>query len=261
MKCRRVLAPNPGPYTGPGTNTYVIHDGAQAAVLDPGPIIESHFAAIERSLDDLVPVAVIVSHNHPDHAPLANPLAEKLGVPSHGFAPGPEFTPDVMVADGSSIAVGSGELIAVHTPGHTWDHLCFLAGSELYTGDHIMQGSTVIIEDAAAYFDSLDRVAALGAQRLRPGHGDAIEDAAAAVAEYIKHRRERERQIIAAVAAGAHTPAEITEAVYVGIPPELLPAAAAQVVVQLEKLISEDRLKLNSPSPTELHVVVPDDAR
>jgi glyoxylase-like metal-dependent hydrolase (beta-lactamase superfamily II) len=253
------LAPNPGPYTGPGTNTYLIHDGEQAAILDPGPIIESHFVAIERALGELVPAAVVVSHNHPDHAPLANPLAQKLGVPSYGFAPGPDFSPDLMIVDGSAIAIGGGELVAVHTPGHTWDHLCFLVGSELYTGDHIMGGSTVIIEDAVAYFDSLYRVASLGAERLRPGHGDTIEDAAAAIAEYIDHRRERERQIIAAVAAGAHTAQAITEAVYVGIPPELIPAAAAQVEVQLQKLISEDRLMLASPSSMEKHVVVPDE--
>ncbi len=254
-----MLAPNPGPYTGPGTNTYLIHDGEQAAILDPGPVIDSHLAAIEQSLGELVPAAVIVSHNHPDHAPLANPLAQRLGIPSYGFAPGPDFTPDMMIVDGSTITVGSGELIAVHTPGHTWDHMCFLVGSELYTGDHIMEGSTVIIEDAAAYFDSLYRVLSLGAERLRPGHGDTIEDAAAAITEYIDHRHERERQIVAAVAAGAHVPAAITEAVYVGIPPELIPAAAAQVQVQLEKLISENRLVLTSPSSAEMHVVVPDE--
>jgi glyoxylase-like metal-dependent hydrolase (beta-lactamase superfamily II) len=259
MQCRRVLAPNPGPYTGPGTNPYLINDGERAAILDPGPIIESHFAAIERSLGELIPAAVVVSHNHSDHAPLANPLAEKLGVPSYGFAPGPDFSPDLMIVDGSTIPVGSGELVAVHTPGHTWDHMCFLVGSELYTGDHIMQGSTVILEDAAAYLDSLDRVASLGATRLRPGHGDTIEDAATAVAEYIEHRRERERQIVAAVAAGATTPAAITEAVYAGIPPELMPAATSQVRVQLQKLISEERLLLGPPSSTGMHVVVPDE--
>jgi len=180
-------------------------------------------------------------------------------VPSYVFAPGPEFSPDLMIGDGSAIAVGGGKLVAVHTPGHTWDHLCFLVGSELFTGDHIMGGSTVIIEDAGAYFDSLYRVASLGAERLRPGHGDTIDDAAAAIADYIEHRRQREQQIIAAVAAGAHTAKAITEAVYVGISPELIPAAAAQVEVQLQKLISEDRLMLASPSSMEKQVVVPDE--
>ena len=260
MHVERVLAPNPGPYTGPGTNTYLIHDREWVAILDPGPIIDAHAAAIEAALGELQPAAVVVTHTHPDHAPLANPLAEKLGVPACGFAPGPAFSPDVMVADGDSIPVGSGELTAVHTPGHAWDHLCFLMGTELFTGDHIMGGSTVIIEDAAAYFDSLYRVASLGAARLMPGHGDPMEDAAAAVAGYIEHRLERERQIVAAVAAGADTPGAITEAVYVDIPAELIPAAAAQVEVQLRKLLAEERLVVAPAAGIEeMHVVVPGD--
>ena len=241
----------------PGTNTYVVHDGVNAAVIDPGPIIASHDDAINAALDGLVPGAVIVTHNHPDHAPLANPLAERLEVPSYAFAAGPDFTPDVKLSDGEELAVGSSSLTAVHTPGHTWDHLCFLMGVELFTGDHIMGGSSVIIEDAAAYFDSLNRVAALGAETIRPGHGDVIEDAATAVANYIEHRKDRERQIIAAVTNGAATPREITEAVYRGIDPALIPAAAAQVDVQLRKLISENRLSLSRSSANDVRVVIP----
>ena len=150
----------------------------------------------------------------------------------------------------------------MHTPGHTADHLCFVAGDELFTGDHIMGGSTVVIEDAAAYFDSLHKVAALGAARIRPGHGDTMEDAAAAVAHYIQHRQERELQIVAAVAAGAVTPQEIAEAVYGDIPFELQRAAARQVVVQLEKLISENRLSLVMPEAdatrsSDMRVAIP----
>ncbi|NND01309.1 MAG: MBL fold metallo-hydrolase, partial [Acidimicrobiia bacterium] len=187
MEIVRVLAPNPGPYTGPGTTTYVLHDGESVAVIDPGPIIASHSDAILDAIGGMTPRAVIVTHNHPDHAPLANPLAEQLDTPSYGFAAGPAFTPDVEVADGEAITVGDSKLTAVHTPGHTWDHLCFLIGSELFTGDHIMGGSTVIIEDAAAYFDSLYKIEAIGASTIRPGHGDVIEDAAGAVAIYIEH--------------------------------------------------------------------------
>jgi len=258
----RVLAPNPGPYTGPGTNTYIIHDGSHAAVLDPGPVIAEHAGAIRRSLEGLEPVAMVVTHNHPDHAPLANPLAAQLGVPAYGYAAGPDFTPDVVLGDGDAVLVGESRLVAVHTPGHTSDHLCFLVGSELFTGDHIMGGSTVIIEDAAAYFDSLYRVAALGPSRIRPGHGDLIEDAAEAVQDYIEHRRERESQIVAAVAAGAETPREITEAVYADIPAELIAAATHQVNVQLEKLMAENRLSLASPRPGDarretMRVVLP----
>jgi glyoxylase-like metal-dependent hydrolase (beta-lactamase superfamily II) len=248
VQIQKVLAPNPGPFTGPGTNTYIIHDGLSAAVLDPGPIIADHEAAILEALGTLTPVAVIVTHNHPDHAPLANRLAERLQAASYGFAAGPDFSPDVALADGDRVEVGGSELIAVHTPGHTLDHLCFLAGSELFTGDHIMGGSSVIIEDAAAYFDSLYKVAALGVERLRPGHGETIDDAAAAVAAYIEHRIDRENQIIAAVAAGAATPEAIVASVYADVPPELMPAAAGQVEVQLRKLIAENRLSLSGPT-------------
>lgn len=257
MEIVRVLAPNPGPFTGPGTNSYVIHDGEHAVILDPGPIIESHRGAIEAALQDLVPTGVVVTHNHPDHAPLANVLAERLGVAAYGYTAGPDFTPDVTVADGESIAVGASSLVAVHTPGHTSDHLCFLAGSRLFTGDHIMGGSTVIIEDATAYLDSLQRVAALGLTTLFPGHGDVIDDAATAVAAYIEHRLERERQIVAAVSHGAATVRQIVEAVYEGIDPLLIPAAAAQVEVQLEKLISEKRLFLEPATTAEKRVVLP----
>lgn len=259
MEIVRVLAPNPGPYTGTGTNTYLIHDGAAAAIIDPGPIIGGHADAIVAALGELEPVAVIVTHNHPDHAPLANPLAARLDVAAYGFAPGPTFTPDLMLADGDAVAVGSTALVAVHTPGHSWDHLCFLAGTELFTGDHIMGGSSVIIEDAAAYFDSLNRVAALGAERLRPGHGDVIEDAAEAVQAYIAHRREREQQIVEAVADGAHSIQAITEAVYAGTDPALLPAAVAQVRVQLEKLHAENRVSLQDWSIGGTDRVLPEE--
>ena len=130
----------------------------------------------------------------------------------------------------------------MHTPGHTPDHLCYRVGDLLFTGDHIMGGSTVIIEDATAYFESLYKIESLGVETLHPGHGDIIEDASAAVTMYIEHRKMREEQIVAAVGAGAGTPREITEAVYAGIEPALIPAASAQVEVQLEKLIAENRL-------------------
>ncbi len=258
MNIVRVLAPNPGPFTGPGTNTYVISDGGRAAILDPGPIIPDHLAAIEKVLGDLVPEAVIVTHNHSDHAPMANMLAERLNVAAYGYAAGPDFTPDVTLSDGDSIPLGDEGLVAVHTPGHTWDHLCFLAGQQLFTGDHIMGGSTVIIEDATAYFASLRKVAALDVERLCPGHGDVIENAQQAVAEYIEHRLERERQIIAAVEQGARQVRQIVEIVYEGLDPVLIPAASAQVVVQLQKLISENRLFLDPAATVDIRVVAPE---
>jgi glyoxylase-like metal-dependent hydrolase (beta-lactamase superfamily II) len=232
----RVLAPNPGPYTGPGTNTYVLSDAGEAVVLDPGPVIDSHELAIVDALGHDRPVGVVVTHSHPDHAPLANPLARRLGVPVYGYAPGPSFAPDVRISDGDEVGFGGAHLTAVHTPGHTPDHLCFLDGSTLFTGDHIMGGSTVVMEDASAYLDSLYKVRTLGAAVIEPGHGEAMDDAGAAIDAYIEHRLSRERQIVAAIRAGASTVGVVVDEVYGGIPSDLRPAAVHQVRVQLAKL-------------------------
>lgn len=232
----RVLAPNPSLYTGPGTNTYLLRDSGEVLIVDPGPIIASHAAAIVGAIGDDTPVGIAVTHTHPDHAPLANPLGDTLGIPVLGFATGPEFVPDQRVADGGVIRFGTSSLAALHTPGHTPDHLCFLLDDVLFTGDHIMEGSTVIIEDAADYLESLYRVRDIGARRIEPGHGDAIDDAGAAIAAYIDHRLERERQILAAITAGAVTVGDLVDAVYAGLPADLRPAAVHQVAVQLGKL-------------------------
>lgn len=252
MRVERVLAPNPGPFTGPGTNTYVISSHGEALVLDPGPVIAGHIAAIERALEPFAPVAVLVTHTHPDHAPAANPLGDRLGVEVLGFAPGPEFEPTRLVSDGDAIRVGDVELVAVHTPGHTPDHLCFQIADVMFTGDHIMGGSTVIIADAAAYMDSLHRVAQLRPEHLHPGHGPEIADAASAIGEYIEHRLERERQIVDAVSRGAQTPGDIVRIVYAGIDPALHDAAAHQVRVQLKKLETEGRVVLSDDSQVQL---------
>ena len=232
----RLVAPNPSLYTGPGTNTYLLSSGSEILIVDPGPVIATHAAAIVAAVGERTAVGVVVTHTHPDHAPLANPLAVTLGVPVFGFGPGPEFIPDIPLADGSTVPFGSDEILAVHTPGHTADHLCFRHDSALLTGDHIMEGSTVIIEDATAYLDSLYLVRDLGVTKLEPGHGAGIDDAGAAITEYIDHRLERERQIVAAVADGAGTIDAIVDVVYVGIPTGLRHAAVYQVGVQLTKL-------------------------
>ena len=239
MTVVRVLAPNPGVYTGPGTNTYVISDRGEVVVLDPGPVIGSHLVAILEVVGDRTPVGVIATHTHPDHAPLANPLAQRLDVPVYGFEAGPEFTPDVRLADGAAVAVGGVELVAVHTPGHTRDHLCFRLGEVLFTGDHIMGGSTVVMEDAAAYLASLYRVRDLAVTRIEPGHGPAMDDAGAVIDGYIEHRREREAEILAAIRGGATTVGEVVDAVYSFVPPELRAAATHQVIVQLHKLYAD----------------------
>jgi glyoxylase-like metal-dependent hydrolase (beta-lactamase superfamily II) len=157
----------------------------------------------------------------------------------YGYQEGPQFLPGITVADGEAIGVGSIELLAVHTPGHTPDHLCFRVDDVLFTGDHIMGGSTVIIEDAAQYLDSLYLVRDLHVARLEPGHGNAMDDAAAAINDYIDHRLERERQIITAIAGGASSIGDIVDVVYVGIPSGLRDAALHQVGVQISKLFDD----------------------
>lgn len=244
MRVERVLAPNPGPFTGPGTNTYVISSAGKAVVLDPGPVIDTHIAATERALGGLDPHAVIVTHTHPDHAPAANLMGERLGVDVLGFAPGPDFEPTRTLSDGDVVTVGDVEVVAVHTPGHTTDHLCYSIADVVFTGDHIMGGSTVIIEDAAAYMASLQRVAGLQPAHLYPGHGPEMPDATNAVAAYIEHRLERENQIIDAIAAGAGTVEEIVAVVYAEVDPSLHPAAAYQVRIQLTKLEAEGRVEM-----------------
>jgi len=243
-RIERVLAPNPGPFTGPGTNTYVIESGGNAVVLDPGPVIREHLSAIHLALTGLDPVAVVVTHTHPDHAPAANELGRELEVPVLGFAPGRDFTPTDLLDDNAEVTFGEDRLIAVHTPGHTADHLCFRLGNLLFTGDHIMGGSTVIIEDAAAYSRSLERVGALHPERLYPGHGPELPDAMAVIGEYIAHRLEREQQIVTAIDEGALTIGEIVDVVYAGLDPSLQLAATMQVHTQLIKLRDEGRVSL-----------------
>jgi len=207
-------------------------------------MIDTHHAEIIAAIGDLTAVAVIATHTHPDHAPLANPLGRSLEVPVYGFAPGPEFTPDLAISDGAVIRVGSIDVVAVHTPGHTPDHLCFMLGDRLFTGDHIMGGSTVIIEDAAAYMESLYKVRELRITRIEPGHGPAMDDAGRVIDDYIEHRRMRERQLLAAIAAGATTISDLVAAVYGDVPAEIVPAAAHQVRVQLDKLFHDGHVLL-----------------
>lgn len=239
MKIERVLAPNPGPFTGPGTNTWLIDDGGHVAIIDPGPVSTSHFDAIASAVRGRQVAGVLVTHTHIDHAPLANPLARTLDVLAFGFEAGPEFDPDVRLGDGSTVGVGSLDLEVVHTPGHSDDHLCFLAGRVLFTGDHIMGGSSVMVERLAPYLESLERLRPLDLDRLYPGHGDVMENPAEVIDWYVAHRLERERQIIDAIAGGASTVSEIVEVVYRDVDSSLHPLAARSVTAHVDKLTAD----------------------
>lgn len=239
MNVRHLLAPNPGPYTGPGTNTWVVASDGAAVVIDPGPRIPDHERAILGAVDGLDVAAVLVTHTHPDHAPAANPLAARLGVPALGAAPGPEFDPDRRLGDGDRVRFGTTEVVCVATPGHTPDSVSYRIGDVLFSGDHIMGGSTVVIEDLAAYMASLRRLLGTGLQSICPGHGPVIDDPDTLIAGYIAHREDRERQILTAIDEGAGTLGDVVLRVYRDVEPSLHPAAAVSVAAHLAKLAGE----------------------
>lgn len=247
MKVDRVLAPNPSLFTGPGTNAWVVGSRDEAIVIDPGPAIPEHLATIQGALDGLRTQAVLVTHTHPDHAPGANPLAAALGVPAIGSASGPGFRPDRVIADGESVAFGGLAAVAVATPGHTPDSTSYRIEDALFTGDHIMGGSTVIVEDMSDYLQSLRILLDTGLGVIYPGHGPVIEEPDALISEYLAHRLEREAQILAAVREGARSVGEVVGVVYAEVDPALHPAAALSVNAHLRKLDEDGAVRFPSP--------------
>lgn len=239
----RVLANNPGPYTGPGTNTWLLDDGnGSVAVIDPGPVDTRHARAIVMALGDRALEAVLVTHTHIDHAPMANPLARDFDVPAVGHRPGPHFEPDVRLLDGARLEVGSVSIEVIHTPGHADDHLCFRVGNVLFTGDHIMGGGSVMVERLGPYLDSLAKLRGTGLTRLHPGHGEDMDEPDAVIDWYIAHRRQRHDQILEAIASGCDTVEAIVVAVYKEVDPSLHPLAQRSVSAHLTLLSDEGRI-------------------
>ena len=241
LSIERVLAPNPGPYTGPGTNTWVVGDADEVVVLDPGPVIQDHMTAITKAVGDRTVTAVVVTHTHVDHAPLANPLATEVEAPAVGYAAGEQFAPDDLVGDGSVMHVAGHSMTVVHTPGHSDDHLCFRIGNALFTGDHIMGGSSVMVEDMGPYLASLRKIHHTGLTDLYPGHGEQMDQPDQVISWYLAHRMQREREIVAALVGGAVTVGGIVETVYAEVDTALHPLAARSVVAHLRKLAGEGR--------------------
>jgi glyoxylase-like metal-dependent hydrolase (beta-lactamase superfamily II) len=250
----RVTAPNAGAMTGPGTNSYLIGGADDWAVIDPGPADGGHI----RTLLAAAPGAIrqiLVTHTHEDHSPGAAPLKSATAAPlagrltPHGHWQDPTFIPDRELRDGERIVVGGrATLRVIHTPGHASNHLCYLLEEEhlLFTGDHIIQGSTVVIDppdgDMAAYIASLESLLREDLDHLAPGHGTLIPRPHAAIQSLIQHRLRREAKVLAALPRSE--PADLptlVRAVYDDVPPHLHPLAERSLLAHLLKLESESR--------------------
>jgi glyoxylase-like metal-dependent hydrolase (beta-lactamase superfamily II) len=246
----RVLAPNPSPLTLEGTNTFVVAEpgAGTAVVIDPGPADQGHAQAVVAACGGRAVELVMLTHTHVDHAEGARAFAGRVGAPLAALAPGWATPGAPDLAAGDPVAAAGLELRPLPTPGHAADHCCFELAAEgaVFTGDHVLGRGTTVVEwpggDMAAYLDSLRLLLDLGPERLYPGHGPRVADAVARVEGYLAHRLEREAQVLAALAAGDRTPAEVVARVYAAVDPALHPAAELSVRAHLAKLAAEGRI-------------------
>lgn len=248
----RLIAPNPGMMTGPGTNTYILGE-REVAIIDPGPAIDGHVDLI----CELAPGPIkwiLVTHTHPDHSPAVAALAERTGAKRLG-RPAPEgqhqdktFEPDHVLADGEIFRTSEFMLEVVHTPGHASNHLCYFNDEIdwLFTGDHIINGSTVVIDppdgNMSDYLHSLeglmDRVLAV----IAPGHGDPIDSPYEAIDWIIKHRLEREAKVIAALVEKPNsTLTELVPYAYNDVEERLFGVAERSLLAHLLKLENDKK--------------------
>lgn len=249
---RRLLAPNPSPFTYSGTQTYIVGNG-EVAVIDPGPDLPAHIDALLAALEGERVSAILCTHTHRDHSPATRPLQAATGAPIIGCAPltldddGPradaafdsDYRPDRILADGETLAGPDWALDAVATPGHTSNHLCFALRDTgaLFTGDHVMSWSTTVVSppdgDMAAYMASLEKLMAREDIIYFPAHGSPIERPRRLVRNMYVHRRQREGQILKRLEAGMREIPQMVAGMYKGIDPRLHPAAGRSVLAHL----------------------------
>lgn len=289
---RRVIARNPSKFTYHGTGTYIVgrdDPGSAVAVIDPGPVLDSHRVALQAALRGLRVTAILVTHCHSDHSPLAAWLREESGAPTVAFGPHTvsegwveddtpdepetaetqkteearveesidlEFAPDINIGDDAVAAQGDGwTLRGIHTPGHTSNHMCYLLEEQraLFTGDHIMGWSTTVITppdgDMRAYFASLQRVQQLDPAVLWPTHGAPVTDTAPFVAAFVQHRRDREAGVLHAVRSGVAMVPDIVELLYQGVNRKLYKAAGRSVLAHLIKLVDDGLVVCDGAQP------------
>ena len=253
---RRIVAPNPGLMTGPGTNTYLVGID-EVAVIDPGPDDAGHIEAIVgASMRERIRW-ILVTHHHIDHSAGVARLKRETGAEIVAFGPprsavtsgaAADWAPDRKAKDGEVIEGTEWGLEVLHTPGHASDHLCFFLEEErvLFTGDTVLSGTTAVINppdgDMAAYLQSLERLRKRRLTRLCPGHGDVLEEPKAILAEYVAHRIERENQILEALGTGPSKITDLVAKIYVDTPEALHDMAARSVLAHLQKLKGEGRV-------------------
>ena len=289
---RRVIAENPSKFTYRGTGTYIVGHG-DVVVIDPGPRLDSHRDALAAALSGERVRAILITHCHSDHSPLAAWLHAETGAPAFAFGPHPhpdpkwvalmeddvpenegedhgeppqmeeaidfDFAPTVTVGDGDRVVEAPGlTLTAVHTPGHTSNHMCWAFGEEraLFTGDHVMGWSTTVVSppdgDMAAYIASLRKVAAREDATLWPTHGPPRDDAAAYVSALVDHRLDRERGVLGALDAGLTTVSEIVALLYANVRHELHRAAGMSVWSHVLKLVGEGQVEVEGSAQPAL---------
>ena len=249
---RRVLAHNPGPFTYTGTGTYIVGHGT-VAVVDPGPDDPAHIAALLAAVGGETVSHIVVTHTHRDHSPAAPAVKAATGAAIVGCAPlvlddlGPRadagfdatYAPDAVLGDGERVTGPGWTLTAVHTPGHTSNHLCFALAAEraLFSGDHVMGWSTTVVAppdgDMAAYVASLRRLLDRDDTVYYPTHGAPVTEPQRFVRGLITHRKQRENQILTRLGDGAATVPAMVAAMYASVDPRLHPAAGLSVTAHL----------------------------
>ncbi len=268
---RRIVANNPGPFTFRGTGTYVVGEG-KVAVIDHGPDLAAHIDALLDALRGETVTHILVTHTHRDHSPGAAAVKAATGAPTYGFGPHAggqrgeaaveeggdwDFSPDIVVKDGDEIAGAGWRFEAVHTPGHTSNHLCFALpdNAVLFSGDHVMGWSTSVIAppdgDMAAYMASLDKLLHRDDAVYWPTHGPAITDPKTHVRAFIAHRRERESGIVACLSDGVGRVDAMVERLYLGLNPNLRRAAGRSVLAHLVELIGRGVVKADGPATVD----------
>ena len=246
---RRITAGNSGIFTGPGTNTYLIGND-EVTVIDPGPALPAHIEAIAQTSTDIK--QILLTHTHPDHSPGTKLLQDKIGVPVFALITESSkdqdttFTPERVLIDGENLNSENYTIEVIHTPGHASNHLCYLLKEEklLFTGDHIMDGSTVVISppdgNMQEYIDSLLKLKKYDLNKIAPGHGELMDDPYATVEWIIQHRMERESKVIEALQLQKSGDLDtLVKDVYSDVDPMLHPIAKWSLESHLIKLIND----------------------